>query len=105
MRHRNSLADGVHLLLVDVHRRPVSFSFADALAESVGVGQPPLPSPLAVAYCVGEPMPKGYFAEVWRRPLVVGADIPLMPLPLSVHQNILVDLESTYRRDRRAYLE
>ncbi len=44
------LLNGVHLLLVDVHRRPVAFSFADALAASLAVSQPNLPAPFAISY-------------------------------------------------------
>ena len=49
------LLRGVHLLLVDVHRRPVSFSFADRIARELELEQPPCPAPFAVAYRVGEP--------------------------------------------------
>jgi hypothetical protein len=35
---------------------------------------------------------------IWRRPLVVGAPLPTLPLPLGVDRDVTVDLESTYMR-------
>lgn len=61
--------------------------------------QPPLPSPLAVGYRVGEPIAgKGTLVGLWQRPLVVGSPLPPMPLPLTVHNEVIVDLEQTYMR-------
>ena len=53
------LLEGVHLLLVDVHRRPLGFSFADRIAEELQIRQPSCPPPLAVSYRVGEPQRPG----------------------------------------------
>jgi hypothetical protein len=93
------LLKGVHLLLVDVHRRPLNFSFADRIAEELHLNQPACPAPYAVSYRVGEPAPNGgRFLAVWRRPLTVGAPLPSLPLPLSVQDKVLVDLEQTYAR-------
>jgi hypothetical protein len=93
------LLKGVHLLLVDVHRRPLNFSFADRIAEELHLNQPPCPAPYAVSYRVGEPAPNGgRFLGVWRRPLTVGAPLPSLPLPLSVQDKVTVDLEQTYAR-------
>src|SRR5262249_5029266 len=79
------LLKGVHLLLVDVHRRPLRFSFADRIAEELRLEQPACPAPFAVSYRVGEPAPGGgRFLAIWRRPLTVGEPLPLMRLPLSV---------------------
>src|SRR5579875_1576153 len=39
-RYVGYLLEGVHLLLIDVHRRPLSFSFADAIAQELHL-QPP----------------------------------------------------------------
>src|SRR5438067_8875818 len=36
-RYLGYLQEGVHLLLVDVHRRPLNFSFADALAHELNL--------------------------------------------------------------------
>jgi hypothetical protein len=101
------LLRGVHLLLVDVHRRPASFSFADQVARALGLPQPALPAPHAVGYRVGGPSPDGgRFLAVWRRPLVVGEPLPLMRLPLAPGESVAVDLEGTYRRaTKAAYLE
>ncbi len=93
---------------MDVRRRPLTFSFADSLAVVGEIpDQPPLPSPLAVTYRVGEEAPAGgRLVAVWRRVLAVGQPLPDMPLPLTVRQRITVDLEGTYRRAAAdAYLE
>ncbi len=97
------LLRGVHLLLVDVHRRPAAFSFADQVARGLGLAQPAVPAPHAVGYRVGGPSPNGgRFLAVWRRPLTVGDPLPLMRLPLSADEFVTVDLEGTYRRATEA---
>jgi len=93
------LLKGIHLLLVDVHRRPVQFSFADQIASELRLDQSACPAPFALAYRVGEPAPRGgRFLAVWRRPLTVGSPLPPLRLPLSVQESVLVDLEATYMR-------
>ena len=93
------LLKGIHLLLVDVHRRPLQFSFADQIASELRLDQPACPAPFALAYRVGEPAPAGgRFLAVWRRPLTVGSPLPSLRLPLSVEESVLVDLEATYTR-------
>lgn len=97
------LLRGVHLLLVDVHRRPAAFSFADQVAQGLGLSQPPVPAPFAVGYRVGGPAPTGgRFLAVWRRPLAVGDPLPLMRLHLSMDEAVAVDLDGTYRRATEA---
>jgi hypothetical protein len=97
------LLRGVHLLLVDVHRRPATFSFADRVAAQLGFRQPPLPAPHAVGYRVGGPAPAGgQFLALWRRALTVGAPLPAMRLPLSAEESVAVDLEGTYLRAAEA---
>lgn len=105
-RYAGYLLEGVHLLLVDVHRRPLSFSFADALARELDIMQPALPAPLAVSYRVGESAATGgRLLAFWRRALAVGSPLPELPLPLSVETAVLVDLETTYcRAAKDAYL-
>ncbi len=91
------LHEGVHLFLVDVHRRPLNFSFADALAEELHIEQPATPPPLAVTYRVGEPAAEGgRRLAIWRRPLQAGRPLPTMPLPLTVQAVVPVNLEETY---------
>jgi hypothetical protein len=98
-RYLGYLREGANLLLVDVHRRPLDFSFADALAMELHIEQPPTPTPLAVAYRVGEPAAEGgRLLAIWRRPLKVGAPLPTMLLPLTVRGSIDVNLEETYMR-------
>lgn len=108
-RYLGYLRLGVHLLLVDVLPRPRGFSFADAITSGLGADLPPLPSPFAAAYRVGEVVPvgedMGSLLGVWRRPLEIGQPLPTLPLPLSVHQSVMIDLEQTYQRAaERAYL-
>jgi Protein of unknown function (DUF4058) len=100
------LLRGVHLLLVDVHRRPVSFSFADRIAQELELERPPCSAPFAVAYRVGEPAPGGgRLLALWRRHLTVGSPLPAMWLPLSVKESVPVELEATYgRATEAAYL-
>jgi hypothetical protein len=98
-RYLSYLQEGANLLLVDVHRRPLTFSFADALDQELQISLPPLASPLAAAYRVGEPAPQGgRLVAIWRRPLRVGQPLPKMPLPLTVHTAIPIDLEATYQQ-------
>jgi len=94
------LLKGVNLFLVDVHRRPLRFSFADRIATELQlVNQPSCPAPHAISYRVGESAPTGgRFLAIWRRPLTVGAPLPSLRLPLSVDESVLVDLEQTYAR-------
>ena len=93
------LLEGANLVLVDVQPRPAGFSFADGLAGELKLKQAPLPTPHAVAYRVGEPAPEGgRFLAVWRRPLAVGRPLPNLPLPLTVHAAVEIDLEATYAR-------
>jgi hypothetical protein len=93
------LLKGIQLLLVDVHRRPLRFSFADRIAVELGLEQPPCPPPFAVSYRVGEPAPEGgRFLAIWRRPLAFGAPLPTMRLHLSVQEFVPIDLEQTYAR-------
>jgi hypothetical protein len=98
-RYLSYLQEGAHLLLVDVHRRPLTFSFADALERELQVSSPALSPPLAAAYRVGEPAPHGgRFVALWHYALTVGQPLPKMPLPLTVQTAIPVDLEETYQR-------
>lgn len=97
------LLRGVNLLLVDVHRRPTAFSFADQIGANLGLTRPPLPSPHALGYRVGGPSPTGgKFLGVWRRPLAIDGPLPTMRLPLSPDESVPVDLEGTYRRATEA---
>jgi hypothetical protein len=109
-RYLGYLRLGVHLMLVDVLPRPKGFSFSDAITSSLGLALPPLPPPFAAAYRVGEVVPvgedMGSLVALWRRPLRVGEPVPALPLPLSVHRAVVIDLEETYRRAaKRAYLD
>jgi hypothetical protein len=105
-RYYGYLHQGVHLLLIDVLPHPIGFSFADAVAADVGLEQPPCPVPFAVSFRVGEPLPEGTYVAVWRRPMAVGQPLPTIPLALTVHDAVLIDLEHTYREAaRRVYLD
>lgn len=96
-RYLGYLLNGVHLLLVDVHRRPLAFSFADALAASLGVTKPTLPAPFAISYRVGDPAASGgRLLGTWPRSLSVGAALPDIPLALTPDRKVIVGLEPTY---------
>jgi hypothetical protein len=96
-RYVGYLLEGVHLLLVDVHRRPLNFSFADRIAEELNIRQPPCPPPMAVSYRVGGPAATGgRILGIWRRPLTVGAPLPALKLALSPDLAVTIDLEQTY---------
>lgn len=98
-RYLGYLLAAVHLVLIDVHRRPLDFSFADRIAEELHVPQPPCLPPLAVSYRVGEPAAiGGRLLAIWRRPLAVGVALPTLPLPLTVELAIPIDLEQTYAK-------
>jgi hypothetical protein len=99
-RYAGYLIEGIHLLLVDVHRRPAGFSFADGIATELQMDSGhPLPPPLAVSYRVGEPAATGgRMLAIWRRPLGVGLPLPSLPLALAVDASIDIDLDSTYMR-------
>ena len=98
-RYLSYLRGGVHLLLVDVHRRPVGFSFPQLMNLELAPELPAPPAPSAVVYRVGEPIPpKGRFLAVWSEPLTVGQPLPAVSLPLTVHLAVPVDLEGTYSR-------
>ena len=101
------LLRGVHLLLVDAHRRPAGLSFTDAIVSGLSFAQPPLPPPCAACYRVGEVAPGGgRFLAVWRRPLAVGESLPAMRLPLAAGESVTVDLEGSYgRAAQAAYLQ
>jgi hypothetical protein len=105
-RYLGYIYNAVHLLLVDVLPRPIGFSFADELAAALGVAQPPCPVPFALSYRVGEPVPDGTLIARWVRPCRIGDPLPLIPLPLTVGQEVPIDLEYTYREAaRRVYLD
>lgn len=98
-RYVGYLLEGVHLLLIDVHRRPLNFSFADGIALELHLQRQSLPAPLAVSYRVGEAAASGgRLLAMWRRPLHAGELLPNMNLALTVKNSILVDLEQTYMR-------
>jgi hypothetical protein len=98
------LLKGVHLLLLDVHRRPLHFSFAERIAEELQFPeQPRCPAPFAISYRIGEPAPNGgRILGIWRGRLAVGEPLPPMRLALSVQESLVVDLEYTYGRAAEA---
>lgn len=106
-RYLGYLLESVHLLLIDVHRRPVGFSFPDRIAAEMSLGQESLPTPSAVSYRVGEPAATGgRYLAIWRRPLSPGSSLPTLPLPLDVESQVPVDLERTHSAAAvDAYLE
>jgi hypothetical protein len=106
-RYLNYLRGGVHLLIVDVHRRPIGFSFPQRIAVGLETQLPAPPAPSVVVYRVGESRPPdGRLLAVWAEPLTVGQPLPLVSLPLTVHLAVPIDLEGTYfRAAENCYLE
>jgi hypothetical protein len=98
-RYLSYIRGGVHLLLVDVHRRPLDFSFPQLIADSLGEQLPIPPAPSVVSYRVGSAAATGgRMLAVWQHPLTVGEPLPLMPLQLTIDESVMVDLEATYSR-------
>jgi uncharacterized protein DUF4058 len=98
-RYLSYLLEGVHLLLVDVHRRPLAFSFADGIATELGFSQLSVPAPLAISYRVGEVAATGgKLLAIRGGQLTPGVPLPSLPLALDVSFSIKVDLEATYAR-------
>lgn len=58
-RYLGYLLDVAHLVLIDVRRRPIGFSFADQIAAELHLQQPSVLPPMAVSYRVGEPAAAG----------------------------------------------
>lgn len=99
-RYAGYLIEGVHLLLIDIHPRPIGFSFADQIAQELQIPeQPALEPPMVVSYRVGEPAATGgRLLGIWRYSLSSGAILPSVILPLDTHLAVTVDLEGTYGR-------
>jgi hypothetical protein len=98
-RYLGYLLEGAHLVLIDVHRLPVGFSFADHIATELHLQQPSVLPPMAVSYRVGEPAATGgRLLAIWRRPMTVGDTLPPIPLPLTSEQEVTLDLDQTYAR-------
>jgi len=96
-RYLNYLRGGVHLLLVDVHRRSLEFGFGQLIAEGLGETLPAPAAPSALSYRVGAAAAQGgRMLGVWQHALVIGEPLPPMPLPLNVDESVMVDLETTY---------
>jgi hypothetical protein len=98
-RYLSYLRAGVHLLLVDVHRRPVDFSFAQLIATSLRESLPAAPAPSAISYRVGSSAASGgRLLAVWQFKLATGEVLPRVPLALTSELAVAIDLESTYVR-------
>ncbi len=106
-RYLGYLWNGVHLMLVDVHRRPVGFSFAEVMAAEIQCQFPVGLPPHAVSWDVVATTPEGgQLLDGWYRSLTVGAPLPTLPLALTSEKSLMIDLEQTYTEAaRRAYLE
>ena len=106
-RYLGYLWSGVHLMLIDVHRRPLGFSFVEAMAAEVECQFPVGLPPHVVSWNAGGPTPEGgQFLDGWYRSLAVHEPLPTLPLALTAERSLLIDLEYTYgEAARRAYLE
>lgn len=98
-RYLGYLRGGVHTLLVDVHRRPLDFSFPQLIATEFGEPLPNPVAPCAVSYRVGAPAATGgRMLAAWRFELLAGEPLPSAPLALTLDDTVMVDLEATYAR-------
>ena len=98
-RYLSYFLGGANLVLIDVLPRPAGFSFADRIAETLNLDEPPCPTPMAISYRVGEFAAEGgRFLSIWRRPMAAGEPLPGIPLPLTVDLAIPLDLDGTYAR-------
>jgi uncharacterized protein DUF4058 len=106
-RYLGYLWSGVHLMLIDVHRRPLGFSFVEAMAAEVECQFPVGLPPHVVSWNVGGATPEGgQFLDGWFRSLTVHEPLPTLPLALTADRTLLIDLEQTYgEATRRAYLK
>lgn len=106
-RYLGYLWSKVHLMLIDVHRRPVGFSFVEAMAAELQCQFPVGLPPHAVSWNAGGITPEGgQFLDGWYRTLTVGEELPTFPLALTAEKSLRIDLEQTYTTAaRRAYLE
>jgi hypothetical protein len=105
-RYAGYLRRGVHLLLVDVLPHPHDFSFADALAAQLQFAAPPCSVPFALSLRVGSALPEGTHLAQRTAHLQVRAPLPTLPLALSGHEIVPIDLEATYvRTTQAAYLD
>jgi len=96
-RYLGYLRQGVHLMLIDVFARPADFSFANAISDDLGLGEPASPPPHVVSYRVGGPVPveehMGTSIGIWHRRLKVGQVLSELPLALDDQQVVVIDLE------------
>ena len=91
--------NGANLVLIDVHPRPLGFSFADRIDEELGREADRFPAPVAASYRVGDPAPEGgRLVAMKKQALGIGRALPTMPLPLAVGLSVPLDLETTYAR-------
>jgi hypothetical protein len=98
-RYLGYLRAAVHTLLVDVHRRPLGFSFSQLIAASLGEELSGPASPSAVSYRIGGPAATGgRMLALWQHTLEIGTALPPMPLALTQDVALMIDLESTYMR-------
>jgi hypothetical protein len=106
-RYLSYLWSGVHLMLVDVHRRPLGFSFVEAMAAEVQCQFPVGLPPHVVSWNAGGPTPEGgQFLDGWYRSLSVGQPLPTLPLALTAERVLPIDLDRTYSEaTHRAYLD
>jgi hypothetical protein len=71
----------------------------EEIARDLDFPLAPTPAPFALSFRVGEEAPNGgRFLAVGRRALAVGEALPTLPLALTVHQSVPVELEQTYSR-------
>jgi hypothetical protein len=106
-RYLSYLWSGVHLMLVDVHRRPLGFSFVEAMAAEIECQFPVGLPPHVVSWNVGGRTPEGgQFLDGWYRALAPSQPLPTLPLSLTAESFLSIDLERTdSEATHRAYID
>jgi hypothetical protein len=98
-RYLTYLRHGVHLLLVDLHRRPPEFGFGQVIAAELNLPFPTPAAPEVISYRTDITAPPQSRATVAsQHVLAVGERLPKVPLPIDAAEQVLVDLEATYLR-------
>ncbi len=94
----NYLRDGLGVVVVDI----VTDRSADLHNALLARLDPDRPTGDARSLSVVAYRPRADSLDIWREPLALGGELPMMPLWLKTGPCLAVDLETTYRQTRRA---
>ncbi len=97
------LTRGIGLIVVDIVTNRLANLHNDVI-NLLGYGEPYLLAPAATTYVVAyrpSRRPSGDQIELWPQPLVLGQELPVLPLALRNAGIVPVDLEETYSEARQ----